>query len=347
MKTSKSSIAIIALAIVATAVAFVSCKKDNENNVNPKAYNVQQSIDFRQIEDKLTYLKDFKKKLTESKSDEAFNLEDAAWHLACLANLDFCKVNVEYNDFHFDTVEMQVNVMDGVVLLSDLNTAYEQMCSKIQQFKKGFTHENQNLYYINVSIGDEGNAKVAVMTSSNKASKDLEDHTWYFYSFYEAYMACYEFFTSDSTYLWNTTAKRELQRILNLYEHHDNGIPIPGGQTMCYFPTQYHVFKYPDYFDPYGSPFFEESRTFTAEASVGAIFILSNDDMCYGLDSYLGLGYDYLDDNSLCENEHPVNWIVGTVTQQFDGHRWPTSYHTLTVEYGQLITANPPGPNDD
>jgi len=146
MKNPKSIIAIIGLAIVATAVAFVSCKKDNENTLSPKAYNVQQSIDYRQIEDKLTYFEDFRQKMTESKGDDAYNLEDAAWHLACLANLDFCKVNVEYDNVQFDTVEMQVIVTDGVVLLSDLNAAYQQMCNEIQQFKRGFNHENQNLF---------------------------------------------------------------------------------------------------------------------------------------------------------------------------------------------------------
>jgi hypothetical protein len=344
MKNSKRFLAIIILAIV----AFVSCKKDNENILNAKDNNVQQSFDYRQIEDKITYFKDFRQKMADSKTDEAFNLEDAAWHLACLANLDFCKVNVEYNSIQFDTVEMQVNVTDGVVLLNDLGTAYEQMHEQILQFKKGFTHNDQNLYFINASINADGNAKVALMCSYNNTSKDLDDHLWYFEDEYSAYLVCNEVFTSDSTYYWNTTAKRELQRILNLFEHYENNNIGPGGiVSMCYFPTQNHIFKYPNCPDPYGSPFFAYSRTFTAEASIGAVFILSTDHMCYCLDSYLGLGYDYLDDYSLCENEHPVNWVICDTIVQFPSHKWPTSFHKLKVEYGQLITANPPGPNDD
>ena len=347
MKTSRLFLAIIAMAIVATAVAVVSCKKDTENALN-KEYNTQQSFDYRQIEDKLTYFKDFRQKMADSKTDEAFNLEDAAWHLACLANLDFCNINVECDNFEFDTVEMQVHITDGIILLGDLRTAYEQMCTEIQLFKKGFTHCNQNLYYINVSIDADGNAKIALRCSYKKTSKDLDDHLWYFEDEYSAYLVCNEVFTSDSTYYWNTTAKRELQRILNLFEHYENNIIGPGGiVSMCYFPTQNHIFKYPNCPDPYGSPFFAYSRTFTAEASIGAVFILSTDHMCYCLDSYLGLGYDYLDDYSLCENEHPVNWVICDTIVQFPSHKWPTSFHKLKVEYGQLITANPPGPNDD
>ena len=131
MKKSNSIIAILGLAIVAIIVAFVSCKKETEKALSQKDYTIQQSADVRQIEDMNSYLKDFKKKMTESKGEEAYTLEDAAWHLASLANLDFCKVNVDYDNVQFDTVEMQVNVTDGVVLLSDLNAAYQQMCTEI------------------------------------------------------------------------------------------------------------------------------------------------------------------------------------------------------------------------
>jgi uncharacterized protein YxeA len=68
MKTSKSIIAIIVLAIMVTAVAFVSCKKDNENALNQKSYSVQQAVDVRQIEDITSYLKDFKKKMTKARA---------------------------------------------------------------------------------------------------------------------------------------------------------------------------------------------------------------------------------------------------------------------------------------
>lgn len=343
MKNSKSFVAIIAMAILVTTVAVVSCKKDNENALNQKSYTIQQAADIRQIEDPKAYILDFKKKLTESKSDEAYNLDDAAWHLACLANLDFCKVNVEYNDVQFDTVEMQVIVTNGVVLLSDLNAAYEQMCMEIQQFKKGFSHNNQNLYYINVSIGTDGNAKIALMTSFSTASKDLEDHTWYFENYYEAYMACYDYFTSDSTYLWYTTAKRELQRILNLYDHQENYQIGPGGSIMmCYIPTRNHTFDYTNNTDPYGSNFLGNARLFTTESDVVIPNnTLTTDEMCYCLDSYLGLGYDFIDDN-LYTNERPVCWIVDTIIVPPHNNRWYTYGHQLYVEYGRPLTGNEP-----
>ena len=347
MKKSNSIIAIIGLAIMGTAVAVVSCKKNNENTLSPKAYNVQQSIDYRQIEDKLTYFEDFRQKMTESKGDDAYNLEDAAWHLACLANLDFCKVNVEYDNVQFDTVEMQICVTDGVVLLSDLNAAYEQMCTEIQQFKKGFTHNNQNLYYINMSITVEGNAKIALMTTFNLNSKYTWDHTWYYDSDYDACMACADYFSDDSLYLWNSTAARELQRVLNLIEHHENDSSNINHIMICYFPTRHHDFDYNNTYDPYHSGFYNDSRVFAYRKynmSTLNHYLFICEDLCYCLDSYLGLGYDFINDN-LYADERPVNWTVTAISKPTTNYSptWWMHYHELRVEYGQLISGNHPG----
>ena len=342
MKTSRLFLAIIAMAIVATAVAVVSCKKDTENALN-KEYNTQQSFDYRQIEDKLTYFKDFRQKMTDSKTDEAFNLEDAAWHLACLANLDFCKVNVEYNSIQFDTVEMQVNVTDGVVLLNDLGTAYEQMHEQILQFKKGFTHNDQNLYFINASINADGNAKIALMSTFSSSSKYYWDHTWYFEDEFDATNVYEQYFSEDSTFYWNTTAARELQRVLNIIEHHEND--SSSHQVMvCYLPTRYQVFDYKNTNDPYLSSFYNNSRVFAKLIDhYNWSYVLPFEEMLYCFDSYLGLGYGYIDDN-LYNDEHPVNWTVTPKSEYKNNITWWWyHHHQLRVNYGQLINANPPG----
>lgn len=343
MKTGKTLFTVIIMAILATTVAVVSCKKDGANASNQKGYTMQQALDIRQMEDPRSYMIDFKKKLTESKDNEAFNLEDAAWHLACLANLDFCNVNVECDDFQFDTVEMQVNVTDGIILMGDLSTAYEQMCTEIQQFRKGFNHYDQNLYYINVSIGDDGNAKIALMTSFTTASKDL--HTWYFSDIFTALDVCYEYYSDDSTYVWDSLAATELQRVLNLFEHHEYEIPLPGGLTqIVYFPSRNHTFDYNNTVDPYGSIFYNNSRVFALRGSYDYLnnYVLDVLTMCICLDSYLGLGYEYI---SQYDYEHPMCWKV-IPKSIYHGQGGKTIYHQLQIDYGRLITANPPDPND-
>lgn len=333
MKNSKRFLAIIILAIV----AFVSCKKDNENILNAKDNNVQQSFDYRQIEDKITYFKDFRQKMADSKTDEAFNLEDAAWHLACLANLDFCKVNVEYNEVQFDTVEMQVNVTDGVVLLSDLGLAYEQMHDQIQQFKKGFTHNDQNLYFITASISADGNAKIALMSTYTSNSKYYWDHTWYYDDEWDAINAFYEYFSEDSIYPWNTKAATELQRALNLVEHHGNNY------STCYLPTREQSFDYNNTYDPYQSGYYGNSRIF-AKRTISNRFVynFNIDDMIYCLDSYLGEGYDFI---SSYTNECPICWTVTPKEKHFNNANY--YYHQLHVDYGQLVSNNPSEPGQD
>ncbi|MBR3491507.1 MAG: hypothetical protein IKH44_04320 [Bacteroidales bacterium] len=334
----------IALMIVAATVVFVSCKKETENALIQRGNSTRRTIDISQIDDMTAYFKEFRLKMTESKSDETLNIEDAAWHLACMANYDFCRVNVEYNDFRFDTIEMQVNVTNGNILMSDLNLAYEQMCTEIQQFKKGFNHNNENLYFINMFINDNGNVKITIKTTFVSNTRGLEDHLWYFPdTFCYIDSVCDYYFTSDSTYLWNTTARSELERILNLFEHHENQ---PG--IICYAPTRSYTFEYPNWIDSYGSEFNCNSRLF-AELSYeyNLIYNLPLDEMCYCLDSYLGLGYDYIEDYYYVDNELPLNWIVIDTTVRFDQQKQYSCYHNLKVEYGRRWGVKPPLPDPD
>lgn len=323
--------ALIAVAVI--AMAIVSCKKETENTLNQKNNIAVQAFDFRQIEDINAYLKDFKAKMTESKDNEAFSLDDAAWHLASLANRDFCRINVEYNDVQFDTVAMTVNITDGAVLLSDINAAYEQMCNEIQQFIKGFNHNNQNLYFINMFINANGNAKIALMTTFTADSKNWEDYQWYFPDVWELADVCDYYFSSNTQYPWNGFGKTELQRILNIYESYP---PIHGG--ICYVPTRNIAFEYPNWLDPYDSPFIIDSRLC---ATYSASYNLSDDAMCYCLDSYLGLGYDYIDNNYLVDDEHPVSWQVMSCDSVFSYLLPTTYYHKLIVQYGTLCMDDP------
>lgn len=65
MKKSKTLIAIIAMVIVATAVAVVSCKKEKQEQ---KSNNVEQSVQNSDNMDE--YLMSFKKKLLSAQKGE-------------------------------------------------------------------------------------------------------------------------------------------------------------------------------------------------------------------------------------------------------------------------------------
>ena len=332
MKKRNLTLAILAM-VVATlvSVAIVSCKK--EDTVAPTGQHAAKAaFTPPQVDDMNAYLKGFKQRMqSAAKGDgQTLSLDEAAWHLACLANVDFCKINVEYNDVQFDTVEMQVNASDGAIAMSDLNTAYEQMRNEIQQFKKGFNHCDQNLYFINVFINGSGDARIALMTTFVTSSKDMGDHLWYFEDSYIYDTACYFFFDPYTIYPWNGYGMTELQRILNLYEHHENT-----AISLCFIPTRNYTFSYPNWPDPYGNTFTGNSRVFAGDASLGAHINLSQNEMCYCLDSYLGLGYDYIEGNPIYSEEFPVNWLIADTIIQFPLHRHPTHMHLLTVQYGR------------
>ena len=264
--------------------------------------------------------------MTESKSGEAFSLDDAAWHLASLANRDFCNVNVKYDDMQFDTVEMSVNVTNDAVLMSDLNAAYGQMCSAIRQFQNGFSLNNQNLYFINMSINADGNAKIALATTSASVSKDIDDHLWYFPDTFGYIDSVCDYFFTSSYYPWDLSAVSVLQNTLNIFESH----PTIHGSS-CYLPTRTVSFEYPYWPDSYGSPFLLGSRLY---ASHFKGYSLTPEQMCYCLDSYLGLGYDYIQNNFYVQNEHPILWQVEPFSAYFQYDNLKVFYHKLTVHYG-------------
>ena len=329
----------------AVSVAVVSCKKETPNTTMNNKTESTPTFNPREIKDMKAYLKDFKQKMESATKDddEILLLEDAAWHLASLANCDFCKINVEYDDVQFDTIEMKVDITDGTIQLSSLSSIYVQLCTEIDQFKKSFTHSNQNLYFLNVFINGDGNIKIALMTTFSSTSKGLDEHLWYFPDIFYIDSVCEHHFNSNMQYNWDGCAKTELQRILNLFEHH-----VISDMVSNFIPTRNHTFNYDDYDceDPYGSPFILNSRLFAAYGTLGSNFYLTPEEMCYCLDSYLGLGYDYIVNNYLYDNEHPVSWTVNAASHQPDNFKWRVFYHTLTVQYGELITGFNPKPSD-
>ena len=113
MKKSKAIIAITALAILATAVAIVSCKKDKQ----------EQSI--RYSDNMNEYLISFKEKLLSAeKGDEFISIEQAQRDLGNLLNFDFGDANYASNIFHYDTLRTKLAITDGMVDMYQLSETY-------------------------------------------------------------------------------------------------------------------------------------------------------------------------------------------------------------------------------
>jgi hypothetical protein len=329
---------IAAITIVALgATLFVGCKKENTNagivqNTSTKEFTPPQ------VDDMNAYLKNFKQKMKSATKDEgeALSLDEAAWHLASIANYEYANASVTFDNVRFDTIDFQVAVTNGTLLLSDLNSAYEIMCADIQDFENNLRLNNKNLRFINMFISKNGTAIVTLVNSFNNATKDLDDHYWYFNPSVDMDSICELYYYEDSTYTWDGTAQRELARILNLFESYQNG------PDVSYFtPAESQTFEYNhvDWFDPYGSPFHMNSRLCAFYDY--SFHDLSMEEMCYCVDSYLGLGYDYLQNaNPL---KRPVCWEVSNGERLFYEYhdRSTTFFHKLTIQYGYLHNGKP------
>ena len=316
MKKNRIFFAILAVALV-TAVAIVSCKKQDEKAFIMQGDNQSNAFRPELIEDYTSYLRDFKLKMQTSKEDYIMPLAEAEWHLSALANYDFGYANVEFSDIRFDTVYCHVHVINGEVSMSDLNVAYNGLHSAIETFFHSLDVENPHIRFVDVVVSENGNVMAIISTTSLSRW-----HTWFFADDFEAMGFCYYYFDDNVAYYASQLGCSELQRVLNIIESHPTSI---SGREF-YVVSRTKSFYYGDYIDPYGSPSFMNSRLFATDVHIDPDIRYN---MCLYLDSYAGLGYEEAQ-----ANESPVKWNVEYGTDHYQSYNLEVCFHTLTVKYG-------------
>lgn len=334
MKNKRFIIATL-LVVVATTVAIVSCKKEDQEALQSVSQPVK-TFTVPQIDDMNAYLKGFKQKMKESqnaKEAEYLSLEEAAWHLSSVANYDYANANVEYGDLRFDTINTHLTVTNNAVLLHDLNTAYAALSSAINSYIQSNTLDNANIRFVNVTVSDSGEV-TAVLTVTFDWG-----HTWYYEDVFDAMLHCLDYFSDDSTYYASGLGASELQRVLNLIESHQ--LFHLYSRRVYYTLSREVTFNYDENIDPYGSPSFLNSRLFASSTALDPDI---TDFMCLYLDSYLGLGFD-----NILPTEVIADWKVTyglgynyTYTQQ------QISFHKLIVRYAipHYLDPSDPGINN-
>lgn len=115
MKRFNSIIAIIGLAIVATAVAFVSCKKEKQEEKTNDALSVSQLSEM----DKAMIAFGERLKSPES-ANEYMPLEEAINTLSNYENFLLCDASYNAPDMIQETFEVELPVSNGMVRLGDL-----------------------------------------------------------------------------------------------------------------------------------------------------------------------------------------------------------------------------------
>ena len=322
----------IMLVVAAIAVVVVSCKKENPESLLNNKQQPVKTFTPPQVDDMNAYLKDFKQKMQAVTRDgeETLSLEEAAWHLSSVANYDFANVNVEFSDLRYDTLRYQVNVTNGQVALTDLNAVYQRIASDIDDFYQSLNLENKHFRFIGASISNSGEVIITMITT-------WLDHTWYFPGPFTAGEACDSLFSEDSVYVWNGLGASELERVINLLESREYSLPnVPSSGRVYFVYTTDVWFDFRYNIDLYGSPFVNNSRIYAKDADSYATPVLSVDEMCYCLDSYLGLGFEYVNDHNLID-QRPVHWFVEGDSDIFPTNPWPTYYHNVNIVFGQPI----------
>ena len=337
MRKSKFFIAILAM-VVATlvSVAIVSCKK--EDTVAPTGQSAAKAaFTPPQVDDMNAYLKAFKQKMQSAAKgdDEALSLDEAAWHLSNVANYDYSNANVEFTDLRYDTLYFHANLTEGKVLMQDLNTVYSDITSDLHRLYQNLDLQNKHFRFIKASITEEGMVSILVITSYT-----ILDHTWFLDDFW-ADSVCDYYFSGDSVYVWNGLGADELGRVANLMQGRNYVMSMDDLSSRVYFVyTMTQMFDFGHNIDPYGSPFLGDSRIYAVYGDTYATPILSKDNMCYCLDSYLGLPFEYLNNDLNYGNQCPVFWEVKGYSNLFPHQHFHTYYHEVYVDFAQRIESN-------
>ena len=331
MKNNKFFLAICTMALAAS-VAVVSCKKETQSNLMDSKTETLQIFNPLEIEDMNAYLKGFKQKMQSAVKgdDEALSLEDAAWHLSSLSNYEFAKYHAEYNNLRFDTLYSTVKVTMNSVLLSDLALSYENIIKSISDFYHNLMLENKGVHFINVSISESGDIAVSLITTFMSDSKFLLDTCYFYPSYWYATIDCYNYFDEFVDLPVQSTGTTELRRVINLVGND------PLTPEYYFTQTSSEVFYFDQNFDPYGSPSLWNSRLYAKNSSFNYYDLKPYDEICYYLDSYLGLGI-----HNRPSGKYIISWSLSLKTEYVQYYNLSIQHHELTVNYGDKHRINP------
>lgn len=109
-----------------------------------------------------------------------------------------------------------------------------------------------------------------------------------------------------------------------------------------YVYTMDVTFNYDEYTDPYGSDFIGNSRIYAWPDDSYVTPTISAANMCYCVDSYLGLPFEYVASHADLANQRPVNWrITYEILDPYLSH-WHRFVHIVTVKLGSFVVTNDP-----
>lgn len=306
------------------ALGVVSCSKNDymvpitQKGASKTHYNPPK------VDNLNAYLLDFKQKLQSRDNDGTMELDEAAWHLSSIVNIDLGDVVSSYDNFLYDTLYYNIPVENGKVCLSDLNNVYSQAINDIPRLVNNLTLENKHIRFIGTDISDDGTVVMSILVSYG-----WMDHQWYFPDLWTLTSTLSPYF--DYTYHcdlleFTDTLETVLNDMVAFY-------PITNSGKVNFIIGHTVVFYFRDYEDPYGSEFVGDSRLLALETLPD---YFDQDDFYYCFDSYAGLGVD--SSWSGLNHYQIIDFNINTI----DEFASPTiRHHELTVRYGYGMHPEP------
>ncbi|MBQ2187442.1 MAG: hypothetical protein II401_02615 [Bacteroidales bacterium] len=314
MKKYFRFVAIATLVLAAGLITIQSCKK--EQRTLSSTQTVQNLITHPEnIEDMDAYLKGFGEKMLNSKDDAMLTIEEASWHLTAYQNFCFGDADKNRIGMVYEENEYIIPVSNGKVALADLGNLFNISKKDILAFYKSVNQNNKKIMYVLSEIAENGTTKIKTAVSYTEESKyyyfDFEDE-WAYREF------CDSVFPNPNGY----TCKDEAPVVLKakMYQFGPSPLCVPYNQRQ-YYTNIAQISPISGVFVP--------TRIFYCQTCTSNM-TLDSDDMCFYLDSYLGL---------LVENtpngKEPLDCdVVGFYGHPESPNMPKPIYHVLYFTYG-------------
>lgn len=175
MKTSKSIIAIIAMAIVATTMVIASCKKEKQEQKSNNALSISQISEM----DKTMLAFGERLKSLEC-ADEYMPLEEAINTFSNYENFLLCDASYNAPDMIREIFDVELPVSNGMVRLGDLNQLLASNKTKIFNRYNTLNGVGKKIFCITSKILEEGASEhsVRVQTVATMHNGPVRDDTF-------------------------------------------------------------------------------------------------------------------------------------------------------------------------
>lgn len=321
MKNHFKLVTTLAIIMIAMAglVAIQSCKKEQNSLLNQQT--IQKGIVHpEKIDDMNAYLKNFGEKMLNSKDNEVLSVEEASWHLMAYQNFMYGDVDDDYTGIISEKHEYNITVSNDMVTLSDLGTLYNITAKDISNFYKTSQAENKRIMYVYSTIDINGRVNVEIALSYRESSR------YYYFDMtsFEFETLCDSLFPTQQSYHWYEEAPSVLTtHIRNLGPASMRPV---SGERKYYSDIQNFDFGPEDC--TYGRIYCSENNIYNT--------YLTSDDMCYYIDSYLGIVVE-----NLLTSYEVIQCLVNAEYGNMKD-AWPQR-HRLYVSFGYpSYTPQPP-----